>query len=159
MGRKSIKAGIYMCVCVYICVCYSHCCTAETNNPIKQLCSNKKKLKRKKHWIHRSHSLSVFQQIVPTELDWWHFKWECIYQNPQRQTQETSVTHNLKEALISSNQERWTTSNFYDHITVVKILDLIKTEKSSTCWDIVVYYILIPSSMILRQHNPLLVSL
>ena len=37
--------------------------------------------------------------------------------------------------------------------------DLIKTEKSSTCWDIVVYYILIPSSMILRQHNPLLVSL
>ena len=149
-----------MCVCVYICVCVIHIAVQQKlTTLLNNYAPIKKKLKRKKHWIHRSHSLSVFQQIVPTELDWWHFKWECIYQNPQRQTQETSVTHNLKEALISSNQERWTTSNFYDHIIVVKILDLIKTEKSSTCWDIVVYYILIPSSMILRQHNPLLVSL
>ena len=38
MGKESKKEWIY----IYICITDSLCCTAETNNIVKQLYSNKK---------------------------------------------------------------------------------------------------------------------
>ena len=151
-----------MCVCVCVSVCYSHCCTAGTNNPIKQLCSNKKK-KRKKETLDPQIPFTLYfsLQIVPTELDWWHLKWESasvrIFREKHRRPLWLTT---LRKSWFLAIKKGELGSNFYDHITTVKILDLVKKKKiSSTCWDIVVYYILIPNSMILRPHNPLLVSL
>ena len=41
VGRKSEKEGIDVCVCVCVCIADSFFCTAETNNIVKQLYSNK----------------------------------------------------------------------------------------------------------------------